>query len=105
MRTRSVSMTSRGGADASNLGWAASALACSCLVLLVMVAWPAPARATTLRKMSVEQMSRRSTAVVQGTVVATSVHNSVWGVRTAVRLLSLIHISEPTRLGMISYAV
>ena len=51
-----------------------------------MVLWPAPARATTLQKMSIEQMSRRSTAVVQGTVVATSVHYSVWGVRTAVPL-------------------
>ena len=51
-----------------------------------MVVWPAPARATTLQKMSVEQMSRRATAVVQGTVVATRVLNSVGGVRTAVRL-------------------
>ena len=51
-----------------------------------MVVWPAPARATTLQKMSIEQMSRRSTAVAQGTVVATSVHDTVWGVRTAVRL-------------------
>ena len=103
MRTRSVSMTSRGGADASNLGWAASALACSCLVLLVMVAWPAPARATTLRKMSVEQMSRRSTAVVQGTVVATSVHNSVWGVRTAVRLRVGRSLKGPAESSMTVY--
>jgi hypothetical protein len=103
MRTRSVSMTSRGGADASNLGWAASALACSCLVLLVMVAWPAPARATTLQKMSVEQMSRRSTAVVQGTVVATSVHNSVWGVRTAVRLRVGRSLKGPAESSMTVY--
>jgi len=86
VRTRSVGITSHGRADASSLGRTAGAFACACLLLLVMVVWPAPARATTLQKMSVEQMSRRSTAVVQGTVVATSVLNSVGGVRTAVRV-------------------
>src|SRR5450756_1347072 len=32
-------------------------------------------------------------------------HHGVWRLGSGVRALSLIHISEPTRLGMISYAV
>ncbi len=86
MRSSSVSTSSCGASRTSGLEWASGALACLCLLLLVMVAWPAVARATTLQKLSIEQMSRRATAALQGTVVATSVHNSVWGVRTAVRL-------------------
>jgi len=86
MRSSSVSTSSCGASRSSGLEWASGALACLCLLLLVMVAWPAVARATTLQKLSIEQMSRRATAALQGTVVATSVHNSVWGVRTAVRL-------------------
>src|SRR5665647_2578870 len=44
-----------------------------------------------------------STAVVQGTVVATSVHNSVWGVRTAVRLRVGRSLKGPAESSMTVY--
>jgi hypothetical protein len=69
MRSSSVSTRSCGASRTSGLEWAGGALACLCLLLLVMVAWPAVARATTLQKLSIEQMSRRATAALQGTVV------------------------------------
>ena len=86
MATRIVCRPSRGEARASGAAWASFVLSLACLLTLVVFAWPGAASATTLENLSVEQMSRRSTDVVQGTVVATSVDNSVWGVRTAVRL-------------------
>jgi hypothetical protein len=61
-------------------------ITCLCILLVILTVWGVPARATTLQMMSVGQMSRRSVAVVQGTVVATSVESGAWGVRTAVRL-------------------
>jgi hypothetical protein len=86
MPTRFISKTSGVMPRARGRRWTFNALAASCLLFLVLLALTAPARATTLQRMSVEQMSRRSIAVVQGTVVATSVHDSAWGVRTAIRL-------------------
>src|SRR5428012_22410 len=38
-------------------------------------------------------------------VIATPMETGIAPRARAIRLLSLIHISEPTRLGMISYAV
>ena len=56
------------------------------LTLLAAVAVPAPARATTLERLSIEQLSRRAVAVVEGTVVSTSAARTPAGVRTAVRI-------------------
>jgi len=48
--------------------------------------WPQTARATMLESMTVEEMSRRASTVVQGTVLSMSVDTSGGRVRTAVRV-------------------
>ena len=64
----------------------AAALLLSALVTLAPAAMPAPARATTLQRLSLEQLSRRAVAVVEGTVVSTAATRTPAGVRTAVRI-------------------
>jgi Carboxypeptidase regulatory-like domain/IPT/TIG domain len=66
--------------------WRTLAAACMFLALILVSAWPAPARATTLERMSIDQLSRRATMVVEGTVVSTAVEQTPAGVRTAVRV-------------------
>ena len=51
--------------------------------LLLTLLLPAAARATTLEHMSVEQLARHATLIVEGTVVSTSVEQTAGGdVRT-----------------------
>ena len=56
------------------------------IALVLVLSWPAAARATTLEKMTIEQMSQRATTIVEGTVLSTEVEQSSFGVRTAVRI-------------------
>ena len=72
--------------DSAARSWRALAAACLLLALLLALAWPAPVRATTLERMSIEQLSRRATTVVEGAVVSTAVEQTPAGVRTAVRI-------------------
>ena len=68
---------------------AARATVAASLLLLAAAAGlglPAAARATTLQPLSVAQLSRHAVAVVQGTVVSTTVQRTPAGVRTDVRL-------------------
>ena len=68
---------------------AARATVAASLLLLAAAAGlglPAAARATTLQPLSVAQLSRHAVAVVQGTVVSTTVRSTPAGVRTDVRL-------------------
>jgi hypothetical protein len=66
--------------------WRIPAAALLFLALIVACALPASARATTLERMSIEELSRRATMVVEGTVVATAAEQTPDGLRTAVRL-------------------
>jgi len=66
--------------------WRALAAACLFLALLLVLAWPAPVRATTLEWMSIEQLSQRAAIIVEGAVVSTAVEQTPAGVRTAVRI-------------------
>ncbi|MEI6451133.1 MAG: DUF1566 domain-containing protein [Actinomycetes bacterium] len=77
---RSFALVGRSGS------WRALAAACLFLALLLVLAWPAPVRATTLQWVSIEQLSRRATTVVEGAVVSTAVEQTPAGVRTAVRI-------------------
>jgi len=56
------------------------------LLLFVVLSLPAVAGATTLQRMTVEQLARRAVLVVDGTVLSTAVERSASDVRTAVRL-------------------
>ena len=66
--------------------WRTAALGCLLVAVIVAIAWPAPVRATTLERLSIEQLSRRATMVVEGAVVSTAVEQTPAGVRTAVRI-------------------
>lgn len=62
------------------------ALAGLVIALFLIFTWPATVRATTLERLSVEQMAQRATLVVQGDVVSTAVEQTPAGVRTAMRV-------------------
>jgi hypothetical protein len=62
------------------------ALAGLVIALFLILAWPATVRATTLERLSVEQMARRATLVVQGDVVSTAAEQTPAGVRTVVHV-------------------
>lgn len=66
--------------------WRTAALGCLLVAIITAIAWPAPARATTLERLSIEQLSRRATMIVEGSVVSTAVEQTPAGVRTAVRI-------------------
>ena len=60
---------------------------CVLLLLLLALLLPTAASATMLEQMSVEQLARHSTLIVEGTVISTAVDQTADGeVRTAVRL-------------------
>ncbi len=61
------------------------------IALFLIFTWPAMVRATTLERLSVEQMAQRATLVVQGDVLSTAVEQTPAGVRTAVR----VRVQEP----------
>ncbi|MEI6725913.1 MAG: IPT/TIG domain-containing protein [Actinomycetes bacterium] len=63
-----------------------AALGCLLVAVVMAIAGPAPARATILERLSIEQLSRRATTVAEGTVISTDVEQTPAGVRTAVRL-------------------
>ena len=63
------------------------------IAVLLVLAWPAMVRATTLERLSVEQMAQRATLVVQGDVLSTAVEQTPAGVRTAVR----VRVQEPLK--------
>ena len=81
-------MAAMGSASAAGRGiaWRTLTAACVFVALILTLAWPAPARATTLEKMTIEQLSQRATTIVEGTVLSTGVGQSSYGVRTAVRI-------------------
>ena len=56
------------------------------IALILVLSWPVPAQATTLEKMTIEQLSQRATTIVEGTVLSTAVEQSSFGVRTAVSI-------------------
>jgi hypothetical protein len=64
------------------------AAAASCFLLLVVLALilPHAARATILEELTVEQLARRASMVVEGTVISSTGESTAGVVRTAVRL-------------------
>ena len=66
--------------------WRLLAAALLFLALILACASPAPAPATTLERMSVEELAQRAAMVVEGSVVAVAAEQTPAGVRTAVRL-------------------
>ena len=75
-----VAVAGRGSA------WRTLATVCVFIAIVLALAWPAPARATMLEKMTIEQMSQRATTIVEGTVLSTEVGRWSGVVRTAVTL-------------------
>jgi hypothetical protein len=71
----------------SPLGVRPAGGACVLLLLLLALLLPAAANATMLEQMSVEQLARHASLIVEGTVISTTVGQTADGeVRTAVRL-------------------